>query len=143
MTHTTPACIAMRLSKPNTSLTHTSTYSKQVLVFVITLFTLLRAAWLLHSSQVTKYSRAPNDYNSTPPTNSTLSVLTMAIIKSQELKDSSFFNSCASKHSKKKAKKNQKGNTISSPISTTGVVLVQNVAVISPLGKQQQSSSIP
>ena len=114
----------MQLSKPNTSLTHTSTHSKQVLVFVITLFTLLRAAWLFHPSQVTKYSRAPNDYNSTTPTKSTLVALTMAITKSQELKDSSFFDSRASKHSKKKGKKNQKGNTSSSPISTTGVVLV-------------------
>ena len=62
----------------------------------------------------------------------------MAVTKSQELKDSSTFDSRASKHSKKKnVKKNQKGNTNSSPISTklTGGAHVQTVAVVSPLGK--------
>ena len=97
-----PACTEMRLSKPNTRLTHTNTYSKQTLIFVSTFFTLLCAAWLLHPSQVTTYSRALNNYHSTTSMISTLSALTMAVTKSQELKDSSTFDSRASKHSEKK-----------------------------------------
>ena len=67
---------AMRISKPNTCLTHTSTLIK--FVFVINFFTL--SAWLLHPSQVTKLSCDLNNFFSITSRISTLS-LTMALTK--------------------------------------------------------------
>ena len=119
----------MQINKPNTCLTHTSILIK--LVFVISLFTLLRAAWLLHPSQVTKYSRALNNYHSTTSTNSTFS-LTMVVTKTQQIKDKPSHDSHLFKHLKKK----QNGTTGSAPTTLlTGGDLTQTATLVSPLGK--------
>ena len=124
-----PVCTAMRISKLNTCLTHISTLIK--LVFVITFFTLLRAAWLLHPSQVTQYSRVLNNYHSITSINSTFS-LTMAVTKTQQFKDKPSHDSPLSKYSKKK----QNGTTGSIPTTLlTGGDPTQTTALVSPLGK--------
>ena len=126
MTHTTTAT-AMRMSKPNTCLAHTSTLIK--LVFVITFFTLLRAAWLLHPSQVTKFSCDFNDYRSTTSTISTLP-LTMTVTKTQQIKDTPSLDSRLSKHPKKKPT-----NTGSVPATLLTLDPTQTAALVSPNGK--------
>ena len=106
MIHTTPARTTMQFSKPkaNRLTDHTCT-PKQGLVFIITFFTLLRAAWLLHPSQIEPLSFV-DDYYPTPSLASTMTRVT-----SKTLKGSSTFDSLASKH-KPKNRKTRGGNTI-------------------------------
>ena len=113
----------MRINKP--TLTHTS-LSK--LVFVITFFTLLRAAWLLHSSQSTKTSCDITDFSSTQIF-STLS-LTMAPVQSKDT--NSKISSCSdSRHSKNQimAKPKPKGSSIG---LLSNLSMDEIVAVVSP-----------
>ena len=78
----------------------TCTPSKKVLVFVITFFTIICAAWLLHPSQVEKNPFVHDNYYLI----TTLilpSALTMTFTKPQKIKNSAAANSCAYKHTQK------------------------------------------
>ena len=112
------------------SLSHTP--CKQVFVFAITSSTLLHAAWLLHSSQIEQSPFVHDNYYPTPSL--LASIMTCATTKA--LKDSSTFDSAASKH-KMTTGKNRGGNTASSPSSKklTGEALAQTVAIVSPFVK--------
>ena len=125
MTHTTTT-IAMQISKATR--THTS-LSKLVLVIIF--FTLLRAAWLLHSSQSTKTSCDITDFFS-PPTFSILS-LTMAPVQSKDT--NSVICPCLdSPHSKNQimATPRTKGPSIS---SLTNLSWKQIAVLVSPENK--------
>ena len=118
----------------------TCTSSKKVLVFVITFFTILRVAWLLHPYQVEKYLSVHNKYYSTSTPTLTSSYplsSTMTVITHKEIKGASSAISLASKHTQNAAKNR---NTISSSFSSTknminGATSPKTILIVSPTTK--------
>ena len=123
MTHTTLKCTATQLTSQASPkrpadylytlriLSLTCTSNKKVLVFIITFFAILRAAWLLHPSQVEKYPSVHNNYyaTSTPtPTPSNSLSSTMPVTSRKEIKDTSSVDSLASKQTNKQNATNKK-----------------------------------
>ena len=101
------------------SLTCTGKTSKIKFFFVIiTFFTSVCAAWLLHPSQVEKQSCDLDNYSSTKPTIIPIhlplaSALTMAPSTTTEIKNTSSVDSFASKHRLSQLKKRLSTSTLS------------------------------
>ena len=113
------------------SLASPTSRKNKIFFVIITFFTILRAAWLLHPSQLEKQSCDLDNYSSIKPITTPtphlplVSTLTMALSATTEIKNTLSINSLASKHRRSQQQKKQvTGSTPSTPFKIPGTNII-------------------